>query len=184
MKSKKLLILHATQTGNALDATEHIAREAEHRACLVMIRSSDNSDAFVAKKLDKRLSDLGATAVVERGLGDDQHPSGVAVGYDKAGVACGGIGRWFRGGGRLLGCWMVADQLYATTHDGGCGGFHPWWLRVNGEEGAMGWWWCAGDRGSWAVGGGASGEEMSWVLGEDEDTLGEGKVVGRLVIFL
>lgn len=31
---------------------------------------------FVAKKLDKRLSDLGATAVVERGLGDDQHPSG------------------------------------------------------------------------------------------------------------
>ncbi|KAH9691145.1 NADPH-dependent diflavin oxidoreductase 1 [Citrus sinensis] len=31
---------------------------------------------FVAKKLDNRLLDLGATAVVERGLGDDQHPSG------------------------------------------------------------------------------------------------------------
>lgn len=31
---------------------------------------------FVAKKLDNRLSDLGAMAVVERGLGDDQHPSG------------------------------------------------------------------------------------------------------------
>ncbi|KAK9271840.1 hypothetical protein L1049_002205 [Liquidambar formosana] len=31
---------------------------------------------FVAKKLDKRLSVLGATAIVERGLGDDQHPSG------------------------------------------------------------------------------------------------------------
>lgn len=31
---------------------------------------------FVAKKLDRRISDLGATAVVERGLGDDQHPSG------------------------------------------------------------------------------------------------------------
>ena len=31
---------------------------------------------FVAKKLDKRLRDLGAVAIVERGLGDDQHPSG------------------------------------------------------------------------------------------------------------
>ncbi|KAL6189533.1 hypothetical protein ACLB2K_040921 [Fragaria x ananassa] len=31
---------------------------------------------FVAKKLDRRLLDLGATPVVERGLGDDQHPSG------------------------------------------------------------------------------------------------------------
>ncbi|KAJ6364908.1 hypothetical protein OIU76_029813 [Salix suchowensis] len=31
---------------------------------------------FVAKKLDRRISDLGATAIVERGLGDDQHPSG------------------------------------------------------------------------------------------------------------
>ncbi|XP_027352119.1 NADPH-dependent diflavin oxidoreductase 1 isoform X2 [Abrus precatorius] len=31
---------------------------------------------FVAKKLDKRLTDLGGTSIVERGLGDDQHPSG------------------------------------------------------------------------------------------------------------
>ncbi|XP_073288972.1 NADPH-dependent diflavin oxidoreductase 1 isoform X3 [Primulina huaijiensis] len=31
---------------------------------------------FVAKKLDKRLLDLGALAIIERGLGDDQHPSG------------------------------------------------------------------------------------------------------------
>ncbi|XP_056696712.1 NADPH-dependent diflavin oxidoreductase 1 isoform X2 [Spinacia oleracea] len=31
---------------------------------------------FVAKKLDKRLSDLGGTPIIERGLGDDQHPSG------------------------------------------------------------------------------------------------------------
>ncbi|XP_057950039.1 NADPH-dependent diflavin oxidoreductase 1 isoform X2 [Malania oleifera] len=31
---------------------------------------------FVAKKLDNRLSGLGATAIIERGLGDDQHPSG------------------------------------------------------------------------------------------------------------
>lgn len=31
---------------------------------------------FVAKKLDKRLCDLGAVAIIEKGLGDDQHPSG------------------------------------------------------------------------------------------------------------
>ncbi|XP_022756083.1 NADPH-dependent diflavin oxidoreductase 1 isoform X2 [Durio zibethinus] len=143
MKSKKLLILYATQTGNALDAAERIAREAERRACLVLIHSTDEYDAsslpeedavifvvsttgqgdtpdsmkvfwrfllqrnlgshwldgvhyavfglgdsgyqkynFVAKRLDKRLSDLGATAVVERGLGDDQHPSGYEAALD------------------------------------------------------------------------------------------------------
>ncbi|KAF9618175.1 hypothetical protein IFM89_000644 [Coptis chinensis] len=31
---------------------------------------------FAAKKLDKRLSDLGGTPIIERGLGDDQHPLG------------------------------------------------------------------------------------------------------------
>lgn len=35
---------------------------------------------FVAKKLDKRLMDLGGTAILERGLGDDQHPSGYDYG--------------------------------------------------------------------------------------------------------
>ncbi|XP_027925849.1 NADPH-dependent diflavin oxidoreductase 1 isoform X3 [Vigna unguiculata] len=37
---------------------------------------------FVAKKLDKRLMDLGGTAIVERGLGDDQHPSGYEASLD------------------------------------------------------------------------------------------------------
>ncbi|XP_041007618.1 NADPH-dependent diflavin oxidoreductase 1 isoform X2 [Juglans microcarpa x Juglans regia] len=37
---------------------------------------------FVAKKLDKRLADLGAVAVVEKGLGDDQHPSGYEAALD------------------------------------------------------------------------------------------------------
>ncbi|KAK3409369.1 hypothetical protein EUGRSUZ_J01497 [Eucalyptus grandis] len=136
-KSKKLLILYATQTGNAMDAAERVGREAERRGCPASVLSVDEYDAsllpledmvvfvvsttgqgdppdsmkvfwrfllqrnlnqhwlegvpyavfglgdsgyqkynFVAKKLDKRLSDLGAQAIVERGLGDDQHPSG------------------------------------------------------------------------------------------------------------
>ncbi|KAJ4842986.1 multidrug-resistance type transporter [Turnera subulata] len=136
-KPAKLVIVYATQTGNALDAAERIGREAERRGCPATLRSVDDFDAaslpqedtvifvvsttgqgdlpdsmkafwkfllqknltkhwlqgvsyavfglgdsgyqkynFVAKKLDRRLSDLGATAIVERGLGDDQHPSG------------------------------------------------------------------------------------------------------------
>ncbi|KAI9191469.1 hypothetical protein LWI28_008802 [Acer negundo] len=70
------LILYASQTGIALDAAERIGREAERRGCPVVVLSMDDYDAFVAKKLDNRLLNLGATAVLERGLGDDQHPSG------------------------------------------------------------------------------------------------------------
>ncbi|KAL7090331.1 hypothetical protein ACP275_12G034100 [Erythranthe tilingii] len=135
---KKLLILYASQTGNAMDAAERLGREAERRGCpsvcllsidefqpsdlpnkeaVIFVVSTtgqgDNPDSmkgfwrfllqknltrewlkgvhyavfglgdsgyqkynFVAKKLDKRLLDLGAEAIVERGLGDDQHPSG------------------------------------------------------------------------------------------------------------
>ncbi|KAM7520242.1 hypothetical protein LguiB_019204 [Lonicera macranthoides] len=133
----KLLILYASQTGNASDAAERLGREAERRGCPITVLSIDEFDYsslpyketiifvvsttgqgdtpdsmkafwmfllqrsldqhwlngvhyavfglgdssyqkynFVAKKLDKRLSDLGATPVIERGLGDDQHPSG------------------------------------------------------------------------------------------------------------
>ncbi|RDY13657.1 Protein SWEETIE, partial [Mucuna pruriens] len=148
----KLLVLHATQTGNALDAAERLSREAERRACPVTLLSLDQYDPsllpqeeavifvvsttgqgdtpdsmkvfwryllqrnlgqhwlkgvlyavfglgdssyqkynffvldktlhFVAKKLDKRLMDLGGTAIVERGLGDDQHPSGYEASLD------------------------------------------------------------------------------------------------------
>ncbi|KAI3462527.1 hypothetical protein Pfo_019190 [Paulownia fortunei] len=126
---KQLLILYASQTGNAMDAAERLGREAERRSCpsvsvlsidefqpsdlpnkeaVIFVVSTtgqgDNPDSmknltkewlkgvhyavfglgdssyqkynFVAKKLDKRLSDLGAMAIIERGLGDDQHPSG------------------------------------------------------------------------------------------------------------
>ena len=37
---------------------------------------------MVAKKLDRRLAALGAGPVVERGLGDDQHPSGYEAALD------------------------------------------------------------------------------------------------------
>ncbi|XP_042520893.1 NADPH-dependent diflavin oxidoreductase 1 isoform X1 [Macadamia integrifolia] len=133
----RLLILYASQTGNALDAAERVGREAERLGCSAHVLSMDEFDAnclpdedivifivsttgqgdnpdsmkvfwryllqrnlsqhwlegvhyavfglgdsgyqkynFAAKKLDKRLSDLGAKAIVDRGLGDDQHPSG------------------------------------------------------------------------------------------------------------
>lgn len=50
----KLLILYATQTGNALDAAERIGREAERRGCAASVRSIDDFDAvsflFLKKK--------------------------------------------------------------------------------------------------------------------------------------
>ncbi|KAM1324194.1 hypothetical protein PS2_044984 [Malus domestica] len=140
---KKLLMLYATQTGNALDVAERVGREAERRGCPVHLLSLDQYDArclaqegtvifvvsttgqgdtpdpmkgfwkdllqknlsrqwleglryavfglgdsgyqkfnFVAKKLDRRLLDLGATPIVQRGLGDDQHPSGYEAALD------------------------------------------------------------------------------------------------------
>ena len=36
----------------------------------------------VAKKLDRRLTALGASVVCERGLGDDQHPTGYEAALD------------------------------------------------------------------------------------------------------
>ncbi|KAI5684271.1 hypothetical protein M9H77_05499 [Catharanthus roseus] len=138
---ERLLILYASQTGNAIDVAERLGREADRRRCPVTVLSIDDFDPrnlpdertvifvvsttghgdspdsikgfwrfllqknlskdwlkgvdyavfglgdssyqkynFVAKKLDRRLLDLGATAIVERGLGDDQHPAG----YDGA----------------------------------------------------------------------------------------------------
>lgn len=133
-----LLILYASETGNAIDAAEQVGREAERRGCpyvsvlsvdefhpsdlpekktvIFVVSTTGQGDApdsmkgfwrfllqknlsqgwlkgvryavfglgdssyqkynFVAKKLDKRLLDLGALAIIERGLGDDQHPSG------------------------------------------------------------------------------------------------------------
>ena len=43
---------------------------------------------FVAKKLDKRLLDLGAVPIVERGLGDDQHPSGYGYNHVLMSTLC------------------------------------------------------------------------------------------------
>lgn len=41
----KLLILYASQTGNALDAAEQAAREADRRGCSVKLLSLDEYDA-------------------------------------------------------------------------------------------------------------------------------------------
>jgi sulfite reductase alpha subunit-like flavoprotein len=40
----KVVILYATQTGNALDAAERMAREAERRACPHLLLSIDQYD--------------------------------------------------------------------------------------------------------------------------------------------
>ncbi|KAK2972456.1 hypothetical protein RJ640_003882, partial [Escallonia rubra] len=133
----KLLVLYASQTGNAVDAAERLCREAERRGCPATVMSTHDYEArflaseetvifvvsttgqgeppdsmkvfwlylrgrhlshqwlrgvqyavfglgdscypqfnLVAKKLDKRLSDLGAEPIAERGLGDEQHSSG------------------------------------------------------------------------------------------------------------
>lgn len=48
---KKLLLLYASQTGNALDAAEHIGREAEHRGCPASIVSIDEFDPVCVKNL-------------------------------------------------------------------------------------------------------------------------------------
>ncbi|KAI3977589.1 hypothetical protein MKX01_000502 [Papaver californicum] len=144
MNKSRLLILYASQTGNALDAAERVGRDAERRGCpATLIISMDKFDAhclpyedtvvfivsttgqgdipdsmkvfwrfllqaklgnqwlqgvkcavfglgdsgyqkynFAAKKLDKRLTDLGAKQIIGRGLGDDQHPSGYEGAFD------------------------------------------------------------------------------------------------------
>ncbi|KAF6153982.1 hypothetical protein GIB67_037686 [Kingdonia uniflora] len=128
----RLVILYASQTGNALDVTEHVGREAECMCSTGVVLSMDEIDAaclqyenilvfvisttgqsdipdsmkvfwrfllqrnlgqswlegvnytvfglgdsgyqkynFAAKRLDKRLSDLGAKPIIGRGLGGD-----------------------------------------------------------------------------------------------------------------
>ncbi|KAF9604811.1 hypothetical protein IFM89_010352 [Coptis chinensis] len=50
---------------------------------------------FAAKKVDKRLSDLGGTPIIERSLGDDQHP----LGYE------GALDPW------LSSLWRILNQM-------------------------------------------------------------------------
>lgn len=140
---QKILVLYATQTGNAQDVAERVGREAarhhfqpvvesmhlydpndlpQERFVVFVVSTTGQGDppesmrAFwrtllrkslghswlastlfavfglgdsgyqkynvTGKKLDRRLLDLGGTAVVSRGLGDDQHPSGFEAGLD------------------------------------------------------------------------------------------------------
>jgi len=43
-KQRKLLVLYASQTGNALDAAERIGREAERRGLPASVVSTDEFD--------------------------------------------------------------------------------------------------------------------------------------------
>uniref|UniRef100_A0ACD5W444 Uncharacterized protein n=1 Tax=Avena sativa TaxID=4498 RepID=A0ACD5W444_AVESA len=134
----RVVVLYASQTGNAMDAAERVGREAERGGCpAVDVLSMDSFDPsclpgersvvfvvsttgqgdppdsmkgfwryllkkelgarwleglryavfglgdsgyqkynFAAKKIDRRLLQLGAEPIIEIGLGDDQHPSG------------------------------------------------------------------------------------------------------------
>lgn len=46
-KPKKLLILYASETGNAIDAAERLGREAERRGCPVLLLSVDDFDPVI-----------------------------------------------------------------------------------------------------------------------------------------
>ena len=52
-KARQLLILYATETGNALDAAERLGREAETRGCPVRLFSLDEFHpvSFYSSKL-------------------------------------------------------------------------------------------------------------------------------------
>jgi len=54
--------------------TNHIRALNRILFCIILLLLQ-----FVAKKLDKRLVDLGGRPIIEKGLGDDQHPSGYDV---------------------------------------------------------------------------------------------------------
>lgn len=41
----RLLVLYASQTGNAMDAAERVGREAERRACRAVVLSMDDYNA-------------------------------------------------------------------------------------------------------------------------------------------
>eukprot|EP01018_Ginkgo_biloba_P003361 Gb_02334 [translate_table: standard] len=56
--------------------------EGMHYAVFGLGDSGYQKFNIVAKKLDKRLADLGAMPIIERGLGDDQHRSGYEVALD------------------------------------------------------------------------------------------------------
>ena len=61
----------------------------------------------VAKKLERRLKALGASAICERGLGDDQHPNGYEAGLDP----------WLRKlWSQLSSCYPLAEGVSEVCH--------------------------------------------------------------------
>ncbi|KAJ0986265.1 hypothetical protein J5N97_004621 [Dioscorea zingiberensis] len=69
-----------------------------HYAVLGLGDSGYQKYNFTAKKIDKRLLDLGATPIIEKGLGDDQHRSG----YE------GALDPW------LSSLWSALSQTFPT----------------------------------------------------------------------
>lgn len=160
VEKERLLVLYGSQTGNAVDAADRVAREAERGGCpsvavlsvdsfpprclpdestvIFIVSTTGQGDVpasmkafwlfllqrnlshqwlqglrfavfglgdssyqkynFTAKKLDRRLSDLGAKSIIEKGLGDDQHPSG----YE------GALDPW------LVSLWKLLNQMNPT----------------------------------------------------------------------
>ncbi|KAF3588476.1 hypothetical protein F2Q69_00030872 [Brassica cretica] len=68
-KQRKLLVLYASQTGNALDAAERIGREAERRGCPASIVSTDEFDPVCARP--NPTVRLAPSAVPEQGTKPD-----------------------------------------------------------------------------------------------------------------
>nr|CAD7392239.1 unnamed protein product [Timema cristinae] len=76
MGDRRLIVLFGSQTGFAQEVAERIWREAKRFGVLGLGDSSYAKFNFAAKKLARRLCQLGGENLLETGLADDQHDLG------------------------------------------------------------------------------------------------------------